>query len=87
MGTMKSRSNVFFEYLGWCGALAITASYALYFLGKLGAESLWFQSLNLFGAVALVIFSLYRQVWPVAVVCVVWGGIAAYSLYVYIFTA
>jgi len=81
---MKSRSNVFVEYLGWCGTLAIAASYALYFLGKLGAESIWFQLLNLLGAIALVVFSIYRRVWPVAVVCVVWGGIAAYSLYIYL---
>jgi len=81
---MKSASNLFVEYLGWCGALAIAASYVLYFLGKLGAESIWFQLLNLFGALALMIFSLYKRVWPVALVCLVWGGIAAYSLYVYL---
>jgi hypothetical protein len=84
MGSMKSRSNIFVEYLGWCGALAIVASYTLYFLGKLGAESIWFQLLNLLGALALMVYSLYRQVWPVTIVCAVWGGIAVYSLYVYL---
>ena len=85
MESMKPGTNIFLEYLGWCGAIAIAAAYALYFFGKLGADSIWFQVLNLTGGIGIVSVSLYRKVWQAAIVGAVWAGIALYALYLYVF--
>lgn len=80
---MKS-SNVFIEYLGWYGAAAMIAAYALYAFGVLPADSIWYHFLNLTGALGIITVSIYRKVWQPAVLSVMWVGVATYALYVYL---
>ena len=87
MGRMKPGTNIFLEYLGWCGAVAVLAAYTLYFLGRLDADSIWFQVLNLVGGIGIVAVSLYRKVWQAAIVGAIWASIAAYALYIYLLAA
>jgi len=81
---MKSGSNIFIEYIGWCGALAMMSAYGLYAFGILGAESIWYHLLNLFGAVGIVLVSFHKKAFQPAVLNIMWAGIALYALYVYL---
>lgn len=84
MVRMKPRTNVFIEYLGWYGALAVITAYALYAFGKIGADSIWYNLLNLTGAAGIITVSVYKKAWQPAVLNVMWLGIAAYAMYVYL---
>jgi len=78
------QNNVFIEYLGWYGALALVGAYALYSFGILGAESIWYHVFNLTGSAGIIAISVYKKIWQPAIVNVMWFAVAAYSLYVYI---
>ena len=81
---MKPRTNVFVEYLGWYGALAMLTAYGLYAFGILGAENIWYHLLNLTGAIGIVTVSFYKKTWQPGVLNLFWAGIAIYALYVYL---
>lgn len=81
---MKPRTNIFVEYLGWYGALAMIAAYGLYAFGILAGDSIWYHLLNLTGALGIITVSVYKKVWQPAVLSVMWVGLAAYALYVYL---
>lgn len=84
MWRMKSRTNVFLEFLGWYGAAAIIISYTLYAYGIFSADSIWYHFLNFTGAAGIIAISLYKKTWQAAVVNVMWAGLALYALYVYV---
>lgn len=81
---MKSSTNVFIEYLGWYGAIAMIVAYGLYASGILAADSIWYHFLNLTGALGIIAVSIYRKTWQPAVLSLMWVGVAAYALYVYL---
>ena len=81
---MKPHTNVFIEYLGWYGALAIVGGYGLYSFGILGAENIWYHFLNFTGAAGIIAVCAHKKTWQPLIVNVMWLGIAAYSLYVYV---
>ncbi|HYE22972.1 MAG TPA: hypothetical protein VEA92_00795 [Candidatus Paceibacterota bacterium] len=81
---MKPRTNVFIEYLGWYGAIAIVTAYGLYAFGVWEADNIWYHLLNLTGATGIIVVSIYKKAWQPAVVNVMWVALAAYALYVYL---
>jgi hypothetical protein len=68
------------ETLGWYGALAVTGAYAFNSFGYLAADASGYQLLNLSGAIALAIITLYRRVYQSALVNVIWAIIAVVAL-------
>ena len=68
------------DIIGWIGAAALLAAYALVSAKRLDGDSMMFQILNLIGAVFLIINSSYYGAFPSAFVNVVWIGIAIVTI-------
>jgi len=68
------------EAIGWTGALLILLSYALLSAGKLRAESLTYQSMNILGAAGFLVNSGWHGALPSAVLNLVWMGIGVYAV-------
>ena len=64
------------DILGWLGAAALLAAYALVSAKRLDGDSMKFQLLNLIGSVLLIVNSAYYGAFPSVFVNVVWIGIA-----------
>ena len=67
--------DLFVEIVGWLGAALILGSYALLTLGKLGAKSIPYQAMNVFGALGFIVNSYWNGAIPSAALNVVWAGI------------
>jgi hypothetical protein len=68
------------EVIGWAGALLILLSYALLSAGKLRAESLTYQSMNILGAAGFLVNSGWHGALPSAVLNLIWMGIGVYAV-------
>jgi hypothetical protein len=68
------------EVIGWLAALLILGSYALLSTGRLRAESLTYQFMNVFGAAGFVINSGWYGALPSAAMNVIWMGIGVYAV-------
>lgn len=65
--------------LGWVGAVALLAAYAMVCFRRLSAESAIYQALNIFGSLLLVINTGFHGAYPSAAVNVIWIAIAIAS--------
>lgn len=70
---MKNRIT---EILGWYGVAAIVGAYALLSFGIINSESLWYQGLNLTGAIGIVLDALDDKNIQPAVLNTIWAVIA-----------
>ena len=68
------------EVIGWIGAALILGSYALLSTGRLRAESVTYQLMNILGAAGFVVNSGWNGALPSAAMNVVWMGIGIYAL-------
>ena len=68
------------EVIGWTGAVLILGAYALLSAGKLRAESVTYQLMNILGAAGFVVNSGWNGALPSAAMNVIWIGIALYAL-------
>jgi formate hydrogenlyase subunit 3/multisubunit Na+/H+ antiporter MnhD subunit len=68
------------EVIGWAGAVLILAAYALLSGGKLRADSLTYQLMNILGAAGFVVNSGWNGALPSAVMNLVWIGIGIYAV-------
>jgi len=68
------------EVIGWTGAVLILGAYALLSAGKLRAESVTYQLMNILGAAGFVVNSGFNGALPSAAMNVIWIGIALYAL-------
>jgi hypothetical protein len=68
------------EALGWYGAFAVTGAFAFNSFGYFAHDALLYQLLNLTGAAALALITLYHRVYQSAIVNVVWALIAVIAL-------
>jgi hypothetical protein len=68
------------ELIGWAAAILILGSYALLSTGRLRAESLTYQLMNVFGAAGFVINSGWNGALPSAAMNVIWMGIGVYAV-------
>lgn len=57
---------------GWLGAVVLLAAYGLASAGRLPADGIRFQLMNLAGAAALTVNTAYHGAWPSAALNVVW---------------
>jgi hypothetical protein len=71
---------MFYDIVGWIGAILILLAYFLVSTKKLAPTSRGFQLLNLFGAVGIVINSLHYRAFPSAGLNAAWTLIAIYGL-------
>ncbi|GAA3398428.1 CBU_0592 family membrane protein [Cryptosporangium minutisporangium] len=67
------------EIVGWAGAAALLAGYALLSLGRI-PHSRRYQVLNLAGSAGLAINGVVHQAWPSTVLNLVWVAIGAVAL-------
>jgi len=79
---MKKISNkqVFAEIAGWYGATAILAAYALVSFNIIEGSGLWFQLLNLTGALGIIAISTYKKVKQSIVLNIFWSIVAIVAL-------
>ena len=68
------------ELVGWAAAVLILGSYALLSTGKLRAESLTYQAMNIVGAAGFVVNSGWNGAFPSAAMNVMWMGIGIYAV-------
>jgi len=70
------------DIIGWIGAVALLAAYALISAEKVKAQTWLYQGLNLVGAAGLIVNSTYYGAYPSTFVNVIWTGIAIAALVV-----
>ena len=68
------------EVIGWIGAALILGSYALLSTGRLRAESVTYQLMNILGAAGFIVNSGWNGALPSAAMNVVWMFIGIYAL-------
>jgi len=68
------------EVIGWIGAALIPGAYAVLSTGRLRAESLTYQLMNILGAAGFVVNSGWNGALPSAAMNVIWMGIGIYAL-------
>jgi hypothetical protein len=68
--------NKITEILGWYGVVAILGAYALLSFNIIGSESLWYQGLNLTGAIGIVLDAINDKNTQPAVLNIIWAVIA-----------
>jgi hypothetical protein len=66
--------------LGWLGAGALLAAYALVSARRLAGDGLPFQFLNITGGLALAVNSAYFGAWPSVALNAVWVTVGTASL-------
>ncbi|MEI7845669.1 MAG: hypothetical protein WCK35_07685 [Chloroflexota bacterium] len=74
-------TTFFIDALGWIGALLVLIAYGLLSIEWMSGNSLSYQSLNVAGAILLVINSYYLGAYPSVGVNVAWVGIALLTLF------
>jgi hypothetical protein len=68
------------EVIGWVAAALILGAYALLSTGRVRAESLTYQLMNILGAAGFIVNSGWNGALPSAAMNVVWMGIGIYAL-------
>ena len=66
--------------LGWTGDALLLLAYALVSSKRCAGDSALYQSLNILGALLLIINSFYFSAYPSVGVNVAWVGIAVFTL-------
>jgi len=69
------------DIIGWTGSVCILAAYALNSFGKIKADSLSFQLLNLFGGIFFIIYTATLGAFASPALNVVWVIIAVIALF------
>ena len=69
------------EFIGWAGALLFIGAYLLLSIGKLRADKLPYQLLNILGGVCLVVNSVHTRDYPSVITNVIWAGIGVFAIY------
>ena len=72
--------HTFLETFGWYGMLAVLAAYALVSFGLLSSGNIWFQVLNLTGALGITLISFYKKTYQPAILNFIWAIIALVAL-------
>jgi hypothetical protein len=72
--------NKITEVLGWYGVVAIVGAYALLSFGIINSESIWYQGLNLTGAIGIVLDALDDKNIQPAVLNIIWAVIALIAI-------
>jgi len=73
-------SYVWFDGIGWVGAVALLIAYALVSSKKLEGDSAAFQLLNVGGSILLAANTIFYGSYPSTFVNLIWAGIAIFSI-------
>ncbi|WP_320175704.1 CBU_0592 family membrane protein [Maridesulfovibrio sp.] len=73
-------TSFLFEAVGWYGTVAIVLAYLLVSLGLLDSKGLYYQFLNLTGAVGIVFISIQKRAYQPAVLNIIWSVIALVAI-------
>jgi len=73
-------SYVWFDGIGWVGAVALLIAYALVSFKKLEGDSAAFQLLNIGGSILLAANTIFYGSYPSTFVNLIWAGIAIFSI-------
>ncbi len=73
-------SYVWFDGIGWVGAVALLIAYALVSSKKLEGDSAAFQLLNVGGSILLAANTIFYGSYPSTFVNLIWAGIALFSI-------
>jgi len=77
---MRISKKLIAEILGWYGTAAILTAYALVSFGVLTGGSIWFQLLNLTGALGIIVIATYKKVAQSVVLNIVWATVAIVTI-------
>lgn len=75
-----SKQQLAAEIIGWYGTAAVLAAYTLVSFDVISSDSLFFQLLNLTGALGIIVIAAYKKVGQSVVLNIVWGGVAVVAL-------
>jgi len=73
-------SYVWFDGIGWVGAVALLIAYAMVSSKKLEGDSAAFQLLNVGGSILLAANTIFYGSYPSTFVNLIWAGIALFSI-------
>ena len=73
-------NHVWFDTIGWVGAVALLIAYALISFKRLEGDSTTFQFLNIGGSVLLAANTIFYGSYPSTFVNLIWAGIAVFSI-------
>ena len=72
--------NTLAEIAGWYGTAAILLAYTLVSFDIVMSDSVWFQLLNLTGALGIIVIALHKHVKQSVVLNVFWATVAIIAL-------
>jgi hypothetical protein len=73
-------SDAVISAVGWYGMMAVLTAYTLVTFGIITASGVWYQLLNLTGALGLCVLSYNKKVWPNVWLNIFWAGIGLFTL-------
>jgi len=73
-------NQVWFDTIGWVGAVALLIAYALVSFKRLEGDSATFQFLNISGSVLLAANTIFYGSYPSTFVNLIWAGIAVFPI-------
>lgn len=68
--------KILIEIIGWAGSFAVVLAYLLVSYQKIHSNSFFYQILNLFGSICLIINTFYNHAFPSMTVNIIWAFIA-----------
>jgi hypothetical protein len=71
---------VWFDTIGWVGAAALLAAYAMVSHKKLEGDSATYQLLNISGSLLLAANTIFYGSYPSTFVNLIWAAIAVFSI-------
>jgi len=72
--------SIVIDVIGWIGAVSVIYAYLMVSIGKMKAESQFYQVLNILGAFCLIINTFWHKAFPSTIVNIIWIGIALYAM-------
>jgi hypothetical protein len=73
-------NHIWFDAIGWVGAIALLIAYAMISHKKLEGDSATFQLLNIGGSLLLAANTIFYGSYPSTFVNLIWAGIAIFSI-------
>jgi hypothetical protein len=73
-------NHIWFDAIGWAGAVTLLVAYALISSKKLEGDSTAYQLLNIIGSLLLVANTIFYGAYPSTFVNAIWVGIAVFSM-------
>ena len=73
-------NQLWFDAIGWVGAVALLIAYAMVSHRKLEADSAMYQLLNIGGSLLLAANTIFYGSYPSTFVNLIWAGIAVFAI-------